>query len=200
MTVVTLDSLPRRHRLHLSVPLLAGILILAGGILLALAPGLFAPYMPNAFDYKSILKPPSWEHPFGTDNFGRDMLSRVIYAYRIDMEIALLATLFPFCFGTLVGALVGYYGGWAEAILGRIVDALITETAKAGYAEYRTHLGWMDPVMETFDFNNHALRRFGEKVKNALDPNGIIAPGKQGIWPAAYSDARGRSNAGGHGA
>lgn len=126
MTVVTLDSLPRRRRLHLSVPLLAGILILAGGILLALAPELFAPYMPNAFDYKSILKPPSWEHPFGTDNFGRDMLSRVIYAYRIDMEIALLATLFPFCFGTLVGALVGYYGGWAEAILGRIVDALIT--------------------------------------------------------------------------
>ena len=81
----------------------------------------------------------------------------------------------------------------------KLFDALITETANAGYAEYRTHLGWMDPVMETFDFNNHALRRFGEKVKNALDPNGIIAPGKQGIWPAAYADARGRSNAKGTG-
>ena len=78
----------------------------------------------------------------------------------------------------------------------RLFDALISETAKAGYGEYRTHLGWMDPVAETFGFNNQALRRMTEKVKNALDPNGVIAPGKQGIWPAAYAAERAR-NAGG---
>jgi peptide/nickel transport system permease protein len=62
----------------------------------------------------------------GTDSFGRDVLSRVIYAYTIDMQIAVFATLGPFIIGTVIGALVGYAGGFAEALFGRIVDAVIT--------------------------------------------------------------------------
>jgi 4-cresol dehydrogenase (hydroxylating) flavoprotein subunit len=73
----------------------------------------------------------------------------------------------------------------------KLFNALIAGTAAAGYGEYRTHLGWMDRVMETYGFNDHALRRFNEKIKNALDPNGIIAPGKQGVWPAAYREQAG---------
>ncbi|MES1975206.1 MAG: FAD-binding oxidoreductase [Pseudomonadota bacterium] len=68
----------------------------------------------------------------------------------------------------------------------RLFDALVADAAKAGYGEYRTHLGWMDQVSDTFGFNNHAMRRLTETVKDALDPNGILAPGKQGVWPAAY--------------
>jgi len=54
----------------------------------------------------------------------------------------------------------------------------------------------MDPVAETFGFNNQALRRMTEKVKTALDPNGVIAPGKQGIWPAAYAAQRAKNTGG----
>lgn len=67
---------------------------------------------------------------------------------------------------------------------------LIADARKQGYGEYRTHLDYMDTVADTYDFNNHALRRLNEKVKNALDPAGILAPGKSGIWPAAYAKER----------
>lgn len=68
----------------------------------------------------------------------------------------------------------------------KLFSALIGQTAAAGYGEYRTHLGWMDAVMDTYDFNDHAHRRMTERIKDALDPNGILAPGKQGVWPSAY--------------
>ncbi|MDR3517251.1 MAG: ABC transporter permease [Azospirillaceae bacterium] len=115
---------PRRRRP--AIGLIAGLVILGLSLLTAFLPGLVAPHDPLSFDYKAILHGPSLVHPFGTDNFGRDMLSRVIWAYRIDMQIAVFTTLFPILFGTMVGALVGFYDGIAAQIFGRIVDAVIT--------------------------------------------------------------------------
>lgn len=115
-----------RVRPALPATLVIGLALLAINLALAVAPGLIAPYDPNAFDYNALGQAPSLAHPFGTDNFGRDVLSRVIFAYTVDLQIAVFATVGPFVVGTLIGALVGYACGLAEAVLGRIVDAVIT--------------------------------------------------------------------------
>lgn len=65
----------------------------------------------------------------------------------------------------------------------RLCERLVVEAAKLGFGEYRAHLAYMDLIGEQYAFNNHALRRFVETLKDATDPNGILSPGKQGIWP-----------------
>jgi peptide/nickel transport system permease protein len=86
---------------------------------------LITPYAPNAQDLTAILQGPSWHHLLGTDELGRDELSQLLYAGRTDLKVGILAVLFPFCFGTTVGTLAGFYGGWLDWVVMRIVDVLI---------------------------------------------------------------------------
>ena len=87
---------------------------------------LITPYEPTAMRARIRFRPPQEAYWFGTDNFGRDVFSRTIWAARVDLQIAVFCTVPPLLFGTFVGALVGYYGGLADAVFGRIVDVVIT--------------------------------------------------------------------------
>jgi len=107
-------------------PALVVGLVLFGLIVLAviLAPVL-TPFSPNSQDLSAILQGPSWHHLLGTDELGRDELTRLLYAGRTDLKVGILAVLFPFCFGTIVGTLAGFYGGWLDWVVMRIVDVLV---------------------------------------------------------------------------
>jgi peptide/nickel transport system permease protein len=113
---------PGRLRLPLGI-VIGGIMLLALTGATVLAPVLL-PIDPNAQDLNAMLRPPTAAHPFGTDNYGRDVLTRVLYGAGIDLRIGVLAVVFPFIFGSLTGAMAGYAGGWADIVIMRAVDVL----------------------------------------------------------------------------
>ncbi len=90
----------------------------------ALGPSL-APHDPLASDTAQALHPPSARHWFGTDDLGRDIFSRIIVAARLDMGIALASVVLAFAVGTLMGIAAGYFGGWCDRIVSRIVDTIM---------------------------------------------------------------------------
>jgi peptide/nickel transport system permease protein len=83
------------------------------------------PYDPLASDTASALEAPSWAHPFGTDQLGRDILSRVIVATRLDMTVAIASVVLVFALGGLAGVAAGYFGGWTDRVVGRIADTIM---------------------------------------------------------------------------
>ena len=108
---------------HLTLATGAGILGLF--LLMALTAPLIAPYDPIFQNADVRLLPPALAHPFGTDNFGRDILSRVIWGARIDLQIAVIGVVFPFLIGTFVGTVAGFFGGIVDAIFMRLVDIIL---------------------------------------------------------------------------
>lgn len=105
--------------------LVVGIGILAFFCLLAIGAPVVAPYDPILQNADVRLQPPSLSHPFGTDNFGRDILSRVIWGTRIDLQIAIIGVVFPFLIGTTVGTIAGFFGGVIDALFMRLVDIIL---------------------------------------------------------------------------
>jgi len=100
---------------------LAGFFTIAA--LAVLAP-VIAPYDPTALGLAGGLQPPSAAHWFGTDQLGRDILTRVLYAARIDLQIGTIGVTIPLVMGVVIGLFVGYYAGWLDAILGRVIDVV----------------------------------------------------------------------------
>jgi peptide/nickel transport system permease protein len=94
-------------------------------VLLALFGPAIAPYDPLASDTANALQAPSWSHWFGTDHLGRDMLSRVMVATRLDLGIAVTAVALSFVMGSALGCLSGFYGGWTDRIVGRVMDTIM---------------------------------------------------------------------------
>jgi peptide/nickel transport system permease protein len=84
-----------------------------------------SPYDPFAINVKEILQPPSLVHPFGTDLLGRDVLSRMIYASRISLEVSLVAVGISTGIGVFLGALAGYFGGMVDLIISRFIDIML---------------------------------------------------------------------------
>jgi peptide/nickel transport system permease protein len=85
----------------------------------------FVPYDPLASDTAVALKPPSFEHLFGTDQLGRDIFSRVVAATQLDFTIAVSSVVLVFLMGGLAGVAAGFFGGWTDRIVGRIADTIM---------------------------------------------------------------------------
>lgn len=113
------------RRARESRALLAGCTIVGLIVLAALLAPVISPAPPNQQDLYHVLGGFSAKHPLGTDELGRDVLSRLLYAARTDLRVGVLAILFPFCFGTLVGTLAGYYGKLVDTLAMRVVDVMI---------------------------------------------------------------------------
>jgi peptide/nickel transport system permease protein len=104
---------------------LAGCGIILFLIVLAILAPVIAPYDPGAIDLKNVLAPPSFSHWFGTDQLGRDVLSRMIWGARISLLVGFVATGLSIVIGTVLGAVSGYYGGWIDAAIMRFVDIML---------------------------------------------------------------------------
>ena len=106
-------------------------LAMFGAVLVAIEVGLavlapwIAPHEPNRMDYKAVLSGPTAEHPLGTDELGRDLLSRTLHGARLSLRVGLVAVLFAVAIGVPIGLVSGYLGGLFDEAVMRVVDAVM---------------------------------------------------------------------------
>ncbi|WP_284775169.1 ABC transporter permease [Agrobacterium sp. lyk4-40-TYG-31] len=133
MTNVAVAKPPRRRLIESRVlrrfmahrlALIGAIIVLLFGIMAIAAP-LIAPYEPNASSWSAIRKAPTWLHWFGTDEIGRDVMSRVIWGARASLLAGVVSVAIAFVIGVPVGMLAGYFGGPLDTVIMRIIDAFL---------------------------------------------------------------------------
>lgn len=112
------------HALRQNPTALVGFVLVGILLVCAAIPSVIAPHEPYGVNFDLEALPPSWSHPFGTDQFGQDILSRVIYGARVDLLIALSAVLVSLLIGTIIGALSAYIGGFTDEVSMRSMDIL----------------------------------------------------------------------------
>lgn len=110
----------KRNRLAL-----VGLAIVLTMMIVSLAAPLIAPYDPVSIDVRNVFSPPSRSHPFGTDELGRDVLSRMIWGSRVSLQVGFLAVSIAIMIGTILGSLAGYYGGRLDSVIMRFVDIML---------------------------------------------------------------------------
>ncbi len=109
-----------RHRLAL-----LGAIVIGTLALVAIFAPLIAPYDPNEIDLFATAQAPSREHLLGTDDIGRDVLSRIIYGTRVSLSVGLVSVTIYVLIGTVLGSISGYFGGWVDSTIQRFTDAVM---------------------------------------------------------------------------
>jgi peptide/nickel transport system permease protein len=126
LAAADLHAAPRRVRRWYSQPALASGLVLLGILVAgAVAAPLLASYNPITQNLNATLLGPSAHHLLGTDQLGRDVFARLLYGLRNDLRIAFLAVVSPFCIGVVLGSISGYFGGWVDTVIMRVVDIVV---------------------------------------------------------------------------
>ncbi|MET7512184.1 ABC transporter permease [Streptomyces sp. NPDC005480] len=110
----------RKNRLAMTGGVIAGVFVLA-----ALFAPLIAPFDPAQPDFGNVLAAPDWSHWLGTDDLGRDQLSRVVFGARASMQVGVLAVILAFVVGVPLGLLAGYYGKLADSVVSRVTDTML---------------------------------------------------------------------------
>ncbi|KGP92272.1 glutathione ABC transporter permease [Pontibacillus chungwhensis BH030062] len=102
----------------------AGVFLLLLFIVAAIGP-FIAPYGPQEYDYDNLLSGPSWQHLAGTDDFGRDIFSRILHGAWISLSVGLSSVFIGALLGTILGIISGYFGKWVDSAIMRVMDVLL---------------------------------------------------------------------------
>jgi peptide/nickel transport system permease protein len=122
---VTIEPATDRRRWFDRANATVGAALVGCAVLAALAGQVATPYDPIALDFAARLEPPSWAHWLGTDQFGRDVLSRLLSAASVSMTVSLFTVALAMCIGITIGAISGYFGGWLDRLVMTVVDAFM---------------------------------------------------------------------------